>query len=175
MRTLVPTLAIVIAMAACGGTGDETTIGVSRARSHPGPVELDLRTTDGAFVTVGDLHGKPTFLYCFATYDGVSQAAVRPLVRFVRHHPEVYVLAIAVQPNPELFAQAWEAALHPNFLVTFDPQERVTEGTTDLGHIAAVPTYILLDSRGVEVERMVGYASQNQLEDIVARMDDGTN
>jgi hypothetical protein len=173
MRALV--LALAIAAAACGGTEDEPTVGVSHADRAPGPVELDLRATDGSFVTVGDLRGKPTILFCFATYDGVSQAAVRPLSRFVRHHPEVYVLAIATQPNPEVFAQAWESALTPGFVVTFDPEENVIEGTTDLGYIGAVPTYILLDEHGVEVERYTGFASQNQLEALLAMLDGGSN
>ncbi len=175
MRALALTVALAAAAVACGGAEDGTAVGVSGADRAPSPVELDLRATDGAFVAVGDLRGKPTILFCFATYDGVSQAAVRPLSRFVRHHPEVYVLAIATQPNPEVFAQAWEAALHPAFVVAFDPEERIIEGTSDLGHIGAVPTYILLDEDGMEVERHVGFASQNQLEVMLARAVEGSN
>jgi hypothetical protein len=168
--TLAFTLAISLAIALGGcGAAEEQDFGVSHGERPPRPVELELRATDGAFVAIGDLRGRATVVYCFATYDGVSQAAVRPLSRFVRHHPEVNVVAIATQPNPQIFAEAWQAALSPPFLVTFDPEERIIEGTTDLGHISAVPTYILLDANGVEVDRHVGFASQNRLEGMLAQ------
>lgn len=164
-------LAVITALAigACGGTDNESAIGVSHADRGPTPIELELRTPDGAFVAVGDLRGRVAILFFFATYDGVSQAAVRPLSRFVRHHPEVYVIGIATQPNPALFAEAWEAALTPPFVVAFDPEENITQGTTPVGHIAAVPTYLVLDERGVEVVRYTGFASQNQLERMLIR------
>jgi hypothetical protein len=159
--TLAFTLAISLAIALGGcGAAEEQDFGVSHGERPPRPVELELRATDGAFVAIGDLRGRATVVYCFATYDGVSQAAVRPLSRFVRHHPEVNVVAIATQPNPQIFAEAWQAALSPPFLVTFDPEERI---------ISAVPTYILLDANGVEVDRHVGFASQNRLEGMLAQ------
>lgn len=157
---------------ACGGGGEERAYGRSTAGGGPSPVDLEVITTDGVFIHLAELQGRPTILYLFATYDGVSQAAVSPLSRFVRHHPEVQVLAIAAQPNPGPFTQAWTAALSPPFVVSWDPEEEIIEGTTDLGGIGAVPTYIFLDAQGVEVERYTGFASQNQLEAITGRVFD---
>jgi len=172
VRRGVLALLVTFALTACGGSEDERAVGVTHGGDiTAGPVELELRTTDNAFLAVGDLRGRVTILYCFATYDGVSQAGARPLSRFVRHHPEVHVVAIATQPNPALFAEAWVAALNPPFVVTFDPEEAIIQGTTDLGHIGAVPTYILLDEDGVEVDRRVGFTSQNQLETMLVRME----
>ncbi|RLB53655.1 MAG: hypothetical protein DRJ42_11325 [Deltaproteobacteria bacterium] len=167
---LAATLLSSLAGSACGGTEDEHAYGRSTAHRGPSPVDLEVRTTDGAYITLAELRGRPTILYLFATFDGVSQAAVTPLSRFVRHHPEVQVLAIAAQPNPGPFTEAWTAALAPPFVVAWDPEDQVTLGTTDLGSIEAVPTYVFLDARGIEVERYVGFASQNQLEGITRRV-----
>lgn len=169
---LVATLSSALFCFSCGGTEDEHAYGRSTSGGGPAPVELEVRTTDGAYISLAELRGRPTILYLFATFDGVSQAAVTPLSRFVRHHPEVQVLAIAAQPNPGPFTEAWAAALAPPFVVAWDPEDQVTLGTTDLGSIEAVPTYVFLDARGVEVDRYVGFASQNHLEGITSRVFD---
>jgi hypothetical protein len=82
----------------------------------------------------------------------------------VRAHPEVDVVAVAVQPDAQPLADAWQAALEPPFLVTFDPEDRIAMGTSQLGQLEAVPTYVLLDVDGREADRHVGFASLNKLE-----------
>ena len=159
-------LAGCLAMAGCGGETAER-VGVTDTAPAPQPVELELRTHDGVPVFVGDLRGRPVLLFLFATFDGVSQAALRPLSRFVRHHPEVHVVGIAVQPDPEELVAAWAFALTPPFTVTFDPRDRVSTGTSDLGTVGTVPTFIVLGADGMEVARHEGWASENQLDRMV--------
>jgi peroxiredoxin len=151
---------------ACGG-GSEETVGTSTVTpTHP--VELDLRTTENVFITLGDMRGRIVVLFIFATFDDISLAELRPLSAFVRYHPEVDVVGIAVQPGADQFAAAWEATLDPPFLVTFDPEERIALGTTDLGALDAVPTIIVLDAEGMIRARHVGFASRNDIEEMVA-------
>jgi hypothetical protein len=170
MRPLATALVLlgVAASHGCGGGSSETVGTTNTARGSP-PLELDLRTPDNAFLSVGDMRGRVVLLFLFATFDGVSQAAVRPLSRFVRAHPEVDVVAVAVQPDARQLADAWQAALDPPFLVTYDPEDRIAEGTSPLGELAAVPTYVFLDAEGRETERYVGFASVNKLEAMLAR------
>lgn len=156
----------------CGGVAPtDEGIGSRSAESESMPLELDLRTPDNVFLSVGDMRGRMVLLFLFATFDGVSQAAVRPLSRFVRAHPEVDVVAVAVQPDAQPLADAWQAALQPPFLVTFDPEDRIARGTSHLGQLEAVPTYVLLDVQGHEVDRYVGFASINKLERMLAEAD----
>ena len=159
----------------CGGGAAEAAVGVSTGSRAPTPVELELRTPDGAFVDVGDLRGAPALLFLFATFDGVSQAALAPLRRFVRHHPDVPVVGIAVQPDAAMLVDAWSLALAPPFTVTYDPNGVIAEGTSDLGQVEAVPTYVLLDARGLVTERHVGFASQRKLDRMLGDNIDGAD
>jgi hypothetical protein len=150
--------------AACGGGSAERRTGEEHAERAQEPVELALRAPDGRFVDVGDLRGRPTLLWVFATFDGVCQAAIRPLSRFARAHPEVHVVGVAAQPNAQLLLDAYQSALQPPFVLTYDADERVTEGTSDLGDVDTVPTYVMLDAEGMEVARHTGFAGENRLE-----------
>ena len=164
MRRRSGLLAVSLCVAACGGGGSAERVGVSNDDPAPRPVELELRTPDGVPVFVGDLRDKPVLVFFFATFDGMSQASLRPLSRFVRHHPDVHVLGIAVQPDAESLLDAWAHALEPPFVVTYDPRGTVSAGASDFGTIDQIPTYVLLDANGYEVDRHVGFASQNRLD-----------
>jgi len=152
----------------CGGSQSE---GVGRSDRVPdrAPIELTLRTPDGAFVDVGDLRGQPTLLFLFATFDGVSQASLRTLRRFFLRHPDVHLVGIAVQPQAAELVGAYAEALHVPFTVTYEPEERIAVGLSSLGAFEAVPTFVMLDARGREVGRHVGFASDRKLETFLER------
>jgi len=160
------TIALAALGAACGGSSadSEGAVGVSTAQAAQAPIELALRTSQGTFVDVGDLRGKPVVLFLFATFDGMSQAALRPLSRFYRQHPEVHVIGIAVQPNPQMLLDPYVSALAVPFTVTYDPEERILPGTSMLGRVRVVPTYIVLDAHGFIRARHQGFASESKLE-----------
>src|SRR5688500_10391467 len=113
-------LIAVLTCALCHGSAAEAPIGETRAERPAEPLELALRLPSGEFVDVGDLRGRPTLLFLFATFDGVSQAALRPLARFVRAHPDVHVLGVAAQPNAAPLLDAYQQALHPAFTLAYD-------------------------------------------------------
>lgn len=128
-------------------------------------IALVLKTPDERFVELSDLRGNPTLLFVFATFDGVSQAALRPLSRFVRaHEGELNVVGVAAQPNAKDLIDAWQAALHPPFVVCYDPTKQVEEGTSALGRIETVPSYVMLSAWGVETARASGFQSENALQ-----------
>ncbi|MEM9187876.1 MAG: TlpA disulfide reductase family protein [Myxococcota bacterium] len=151
-----------ILAAACGGGGEALGTGVP-ARVPP-PVELGLQTPEGTDLDLQELRGRRVLLFLFATFDGESQAVLNSLERFVERHPEIYVIGIAVQPNPEQLLDAWNTALDPPFVTTFEPRATIQEGVSDLGEIDAVPTLVLLDGDGRIENRKVGFANFQEIE-----------
>lgn len=159
--------------AACGGAPSHGASPVGAAGADgtgavEGSIELALRRADGEFVDVGELRGQPVLLFVFATFDGVSQAVLRPLRALAERHPELRIVGIAAQPGARLLVEAYESALRPPFVVTYDPEETVSEGTSPLGAIEAVPTFIVLDRRGRAVARQVGFADEARLRELVS-------
>lgn len=107
-------------------------------------------------------------LFVFATFDGVSQMTLRPLGNLVEARPDIHVVGIAAQLSARLLVDAYEYALSPPFPITYDPDERVQTGESTLGPIDGVPTIIVLDARGVETARHVGFIQTAELMELVA-------
>jgi len=130
-------------------------------------LELGLRLSDGRWLELGDLRGNPVLLFVFATFDMVSQASLKALRPFIQEHPEVLVIGVASEPRATQLVEAWAYALDPPFVVGADPYGSVENGRSALGKIERVPTYILYDSQGYELERATGYQSASQLDQMV--------
>ena len=170
------TLALTVC-AACGSNpapAIDTHIGMTTGGDSPiapqadGAIELALRRSDGTFIDVGDLRGSVVVLFVFATFDGVSQMTLRPLESLVSARPDVRVVGIAAQPSARLLVDAYEHALSPPFPITYDPEERVQTGESSLGPIEGIPTLIVLDARGLESARHVGFIEDADLGALVA-------
>ena len=163
LRTLFVVMLVFATLAACGG-GASDGVGATHTSRGEAPLELALRTPEGAFIDLGDLRGQPVVLFIFATFDTMSQAATQPLARFQRAHAtDVHVVGIAVQPNAAELVGPWAEALGITFTVTYEPEPRILAGATDLGTLAGVPTYVVLNAAGVVVGRYTGFASENKL------------
>lgn len=130
-------------------------------------LELGIRLADGRWLELGDLRGTPVLLFVFATFDAVSQASLKSLRPFVPQHPELIVVGVAAQPRAAQLVEAWSYALDPPFVVGADPYGRVENGESALGRIDAVPTYILYDAQGYEIDRASGLLSEGDLADLV--------
>ena len=130
---------------------------------------MSLRRPDGRWIHLGDLRGAPVLIFVFATFDGVSQAALRPLRRFARDNPDVHVIGVAAQPDASQLLDPYESALAPPFPLTYDPARDVNHGTSPLGAIDAVPTFIMYDAHGLEVGRHVGFPSSHTLPRLLER------
>jgi len=163
--------AISIALALGTGCARESSKSAeATAAAHPpqgGRLELGLRLSDGRWLELGDLRGNPVLLFVFATFDMVSQASLKSLRPFVQQHPEVVVIGVASEPRATQLVEAWAHALDPPFVVGADPYGSVENGRSALGRIEMVPTYILYDSQGYELERVTGYQSATQLDTMV--------
>ena len=158
-------LASALVLAACGGSSAPTAaVGQSVRAPDPRAVELALRRPNGEWIHLGDLRGRPVLVFVFATYDGVSQASLQPLTRFVRHHRDVHVIGIAAQPDAAQLVDPYERALTPPFFLTYDPENTVATGTSMLGSLDAVPTFLMLDASGHVVDRHVGFPGTRTLD-----------
>ncbi len=146
---------MLLALSGCGGGG--AAAGGAGASARPGAVELSLRDTDGEWRELSSYRGAPLLVFVFATYDGASQASLRPLSRLMHDYPELQVIGIAAQFDAEMLVDAWVYALAPPFAVVYDAGEEIAQGRSGLGPIDAVPTYITLDATGHFVERLTGY------------------
>ena len=158
----------------CGGGGASTaprrtTAPPAAVRVAPAGVELTVRTPSGEWVFIGDLRGRPVLLVFLATYDGVSQAALVPLRHLLLSRDDVHVVGVMLQQEADEFADAWVSALEPPFPVGYDPDGTLAAGETALGIIETVPTFVVLDADGVEVERRVGFQSEHRLGEMIDR------
>lgn len=138
-------------------------------------LNLGVRLSDGRWLELADLRGTPVLLFVFATFDAVSQAALKSLRPFVPQHPEVVVVGIAAQPRAAQLVEAWDYALDPPFVVGANPYGRVENGESMLGKIETVPIYILFDANGYEVGRTAGLVSEGDLARLVAPVSGKSN
>ncbi len=164
-------VALVLALG-CAGPSAQTPAGSNAAEANPprSRLELGIRLSDGRWLELGDLQGVPVLVYAFATFDMVSQAALKPLRLFVQQHPEVVVIGVASEPRATQLVEAWAYALDPPFVVGADPYGNVENGQSALGRIETVPTYILYDTRGFEIERTTGYQGLLELDEMLAKI-----
>jgi hypothetical protein len=124
---------------------------------------------------LADLRGTPVLLFVFATFDAVSQASLKSLRPFVPQHPGVLVIGVAAQPRASQLVEAWAYALDPPFVVGADPYGHVENGESMLGKIETVPTYILYDADGREIDRTTGLLSEGDLVKLVEPVEAATD
>lgn len=171
-RTSLPKRALclisIFVVIASGCARDSSTARNTTPASRSGPrLDLGLRLTDGRWVELAELRGTPVLLFVFATFDAVSQASLKSLRPFVPQHPELIVIGVAAQPRAGQLVEAWDYALDPPFVLGTNPYGRVENGDSMLGKIETVPTYILYDADGYEVDRTTGLLSEGDLARLV--------
>lgn len=158
-------------LVACGGGSSEEAVG-STVVEEPteAPTELTLKLLDDEYFELGEQRGHVVLLYFFATFDGVSQAALQPLAQFAEAHPDVLIVGVAIQPSARELLDAYVHALSPPFLPAYDPEESIVQGASDLGRLDTVPSYVFIDALGIETGRHEGAATRRVLEDLFSRI-----
>jgi len=168
-RVLVLSCVLACSSATSSGCAHElVSPGHTTSQAERGPrLDLGIRLTDGRWLELMDLRGTPVLVFVFATFDAVSQASLKSLRPFVPQHPDLIVVGVAAQPRAEQLVDAWAYALDPPFAVGADPYGHVENGESSLGKIETVPTFILYDADGREVDRRTGLLSEGDLDRLV--------
>jgi len=158
-RSLIAALSILLV--SCGGTD------LDAEEATRAPLELTLRTSTGGEIDVGDLRGGLVLLAMLGTYDDASQASLESLARFDRHHEDVVVIAVLAQQGADLLVDAYASAANVAFPITFAEGDVLLTGSTALGRVEAIPTFVSLDATGVPAARLEGFATERALDDLV--------
>lgn len=158
-------LAVLLAcVAGCGGaSASGGTTGNAPREPSSDPISLRLTTTDGHVVELADQRGGLVLLFVLATYDGLSQAEVRPVSRFTREAADTVVLGVVAERDAQSFAPIYADTLEPAYTVVYDPDDTITAGTSDLGELPGVPTFYMIDAHGVIADRRTGYLTEEDL------------
>jgi hypothetical protein len=164
---------ILVVVLGCARGSSSSAQGTTPETVNAQRLDLGIRLSDGRWLELADLRGTPVMLFVFATFDAVSQASLKSLRPFVPQHPEVIIVGIAAQPRASQLVDAWAYALDPPFVVGADPTGHVENGQTMLGKIEAVPTYILFDAEGREIDRTTGLLSEGDLVKLVEPLSTG--
>lgn len=120
------------------------------------PFELALRDSHGEELSLADFRGRTVLLYLFATFDLPSQAALEPLQEVAGAHPELSVIGVALQPDPQDLLGIFASTLELEITLAYEPDNRLLRGLTDLGPVEGVPTYVLVDRHGLITKRWTG-------------------
>jgi hypothetical protein len=146
----------------CGATASSTSATTPHAASQD-PIELALTTTDGHVVELSDQRGGLVMLFVLATYDGLSQAEVRPVSRFTREATDTVVLGVVAERDAASFAPIYADALTPPYTVVYDAESTITDGTSALGDLPGVPSFYMIDAHGRIAEHRTGYLTEAEL------------
>lgn len=133
------------------------------------PLQLEVRTASGRPIDLADYRGAPVLIALIGTYDTASQAAIEPLERYARHHPDVFVVALLAQQGADMLIGPFSDAADATFPIAFDPTSTLLEGRTSIGAVESVPSFVTLDALGVVVVKHNGIASEGQLDILVER------
>jgi hypothetical protein len=113
------------------------------------------------------LRGRPTLMFLFATYDGISQIALAPLVAASERDDRVTFIGVAVQPDAGEFLPMFREALDVQFELYFDAKGALLHETTALGKLPGVPAFVAIDSEGYIRRTFVGVARREDLEALI--------
>jgi hypothetical protein len=147
----------------CGATATSSAGGTTAIEMTHDPVDLAFQTVDGGVVELADQRGGLVLLFVLATYDGLSHAAIRPVSRFTRDHEDTVVLGVVVERDAASFAPIYRDTFVPPYTVVYDESGQVAEGTSPLGELPGVPSFYMIDARGVVSERRTGFLSEAEL------------
>ncbi len=149
-------------LGACGGAAQSVEQGQTPRQVSDG-LDLSLRRHDGDVIELRDQRGAPVLLFFFATYDDASTASANDVARCAREALDTVVIAVALQPDAPVFAAAYVETEQPPYAVAYDPDNHILMGQSELGTFEAVPMFVMIDARGREIVRHVGYASERQM------------
>lgn len=136
------------------------------------PVQFTFGTVAGGEVSSDTTRGRTTALLFVTTYDLPSQAEAQLLREVLSTHKPVANAAIVMMEPPHSagLAQVWADALDLKWPIAMASQTLLA-GESPLGHIAGVPTLIVLDRRGRLIAKSEGALGREAIRECLTRAD----
>lgn len=133
-------------------------IGWVRAPALPRAApDFDLADLDGGRHTLAELRGQTVVLNFWATWCGPCRMEVPGLAAFARSHPDIPVLGIAVDGEPEALRKA-AAELGMDYLVL-----RADDATREAYGVSTLPTTVIVGPDGMVKSAHAGLMLQPHL------------
>ncbi|MEO7036352.1 MAG: TlpA family protein disulfide reductase [Polyangiaceae bacterium] len=127
-------------------------------------------TTEGEEINTENTRGRVTVLLFVTTFDLASQVAAKRLDQVLHaHRPRINAGAVVMEAAKYApLADVFRSSLELSYPVAIADLPSVQQSST-LGEILSVPTALVLDAQGREVERKTGNFTVRELESWLAR------
>lgn len=134
------------------------------------PVQFTFGTIDGGEVSSDTTRGRTTVLLFVTTYDLPSQAEAQLLRDVLSSYKPLANGAIVMLEPPQAapLAQVWADSIGLKFPIAM-ASPALMSGDSQLGHIAGVPTLLVLDRRGRLHGRYEGAVTREQIVEALKR------
>lgn len=136
------------------------------------PIQFTFGTVDGGELSSDTTRGRTTALLFVTTYDLPSQAEALLLRDVLSTHKPLANGAIVMLEAPQAapLAQVWAQSIGLELPIAM-ATPALMSGESQLGHIAGVPTLIVLDRRGRLIGRHEGALTREQIAQSLQRAD----
>ena len=136
------------------------------------PVQFTFGTVDGGELSSDTTRGRTTALLFVTTYDLPSQAEALLLRDVLSTHKPLANGAIVMLEAPQTapLAQVWADSIGLKLPIAM-ATPALMSGDSQLGHIAGVPTLLVLDRRGRVIGRHEGALTREQIAASLKRAD----
>lgn len=135
-----------------------------------GRVALRLTDVAGETFSLGALRGKPVLVTVITTWSDPALMEVPRLKALAKRHPEVEVVAVALDEDPRMVSIFEETFEIPYRVAFVDDPAAFTSKQGPFGEITVIPTSILLDREGEIVARVDGTWPPSVLEAAVQKV-----
>ncbi len=134
------------------------------------PIQFTFGTIDGEELSSDTTRGRTTALLFATTYDLPSQAEALLLRDVLSTHKPLANGAIVMLEAPQAapLARVWAESIGLKLPIAM-ASPALMSGESQLGHIAGVPTLVVLDRRGRLIEKVEGAMSREQIAERLKR------
>lgn len=169
---------LALGLAACGngpkGQPSQTAAAAPSATEVPA-YEFTFEDTSGNVHKLSDYKGKPVYLEVWGTWCSVCMSSLPDLDSFAGEDHDFTVLSVvfpdvAGEKSKGAFIKWFKGQNYKNLTVLLDENAQVLD---DFG-ITAFPSGIVFDSAGVHVTVFKGLMPQENIEEIMKQVADGT-
>jgi hypothetical protein len=173
-RELTSSIGVAIVVQALGGCFRPEAQSAEPPEAERGePVQFTFGTIEGGELSSDTTRGRTTALLFVTTYDLPSQAEAQLLRDALSTHKPLANGAIIMLEAPQAapLARVWAESIGMKLPIAM-ASPSLLAGDSQLGHIAGVPTLLVLDRRGRLMSRSEGALTREEIEECLRRADE---